>query len=70
MTPLLKILPRRRRFLIVIPVLALLVWALLPPARLNSPSTLLYAIKGSPGKSSDKILRYVDPLIGTVNGGE
>ncbi|OTA95607.1 glycoside hydrolase family 92 protein [Hypoxylon sp. CO27-5] len=69
MTPFLKSFPRRRRFLIVIPVLALLVWALLPPSRLNSPTTLLYAIKGSPGTSSDYILRYVDPLIGTVNGG-
>ncbi|KAI0894747.1 glycoside hydrolase family 92 protein [Annulohypoxylon nitens] len=67
--PLLKSLPRRRRFLIVIPVIALLVWALLPPSRLNSPTTLFRSIKGSSGISSDYILRYVDPLIGTANGG-
>lgn len=69
MTPFLKSIPRRRRFLVVVPVLALLVWALLPPTRLNSPTTLFGAIKGSSIKSSDSILRYIDPLIGTVNGG-
>ncbi|KAI0376486.1 glycoside hydrolase family 92 protein [Hypomontagnella monticulosa] len=69
MTPFLTSIPRRRRFLVVLPVLALLVWALLPPTRLNSPSTLFGAIKGSSIKSSDSILRYIDPLIGTVNGG-
>ncbi|KAI2610536.1 glycoside hydrolase family 92 protein [Hypoxylon sp. NC1633] len=61
--------PRRRRFLVVLPMLALLVWALLPTTRFNSPTTLLRAITGSSGTSSDSILRYVDPLIGTVNGG-
>lgn len=50
MPPLLKSFPRWHRFLFVVPVLALLVWALLP-------------------SSSDNILRYIDPLIGTVNGG-
>ncbi|KAI1208256.1 glycoside hydrolase family 92 protein [Annulohypoxylon truncatum] len=69
MMPLLKSLLRRRRFLIAIPVIALLVWALLPPSRLNSPTTLFHSIKGSSGISSDYILRYVDPLIGTANGG-
>ncbi|KAI0173550.1 glycoside hydrolase family 92 protein [Hypoxylon sp. FL1284] len=69
MTPFIKSLPRRRRFLLVIPALALLVWALLPPTKLNSPRPLFSNMKDSPGKSSDKYLRYVDPLIGTVNGG-
>ncbi|KAI4859467.1 glycoside hydrolase family 92 protein [Hypoxylon rubiginosum] len=69
MTPFLKSLPRFRRFLIILPVLGLLVWALLPPNKLNSPRSLFDVIKDSSGKSSDKFLRYVDPLIGTVNGG-
>ncbi|KAI1371074.1 glycoside hydrolase family 92 protein [Hypoxylon crocopeplum] len=66
--PFLKSIPRRRRFL-VIPLLLLLIWALLPTARLNSPTSLFHAIKGSPGKYSDDILRFINPLIGTVNGG-
>ncbi|OTA98247.1 glycoside hydrolase family 92 protein [Hypoxylon sp. CI-4A] len=49
--PFIKGIPRRRRFLLIFPLAALLVWALLP-----SPS-------------SDNILRYIDPLIGTTNGG-
>ncbi|KAI5856710.1 glycoside hydrolase family 92 protein [Durotheca rogersii] len=70
MAPFLTSFPRRRRFLVVVPVLALLVWALLPSShRFNPPSAFLDAFKGSSRISSDKILRYVDPLIGTVNGG-
>ncbi|KAI1473101.1 glycoside hydrolase family 92 protein [Daldinia caldariorum] len=64
----LKSLPRWRRFLIVVPIVGLLVWVSIPN-RLNSPNTLLQTIKGSSWKYSDDILRYVDPLIGTVNGG-
>ncbi|KAI1078141.1 glycoside hydrolase family 92 protein [Whalleya microplaca] len=61
-------LPRRRRILIIA-VLGLLIWALLPVARFTPSKRLLAAVTGSFGTSSDPILRYVDPLIGTVNGG-
>ncbi|KAH9988428.1 glycoside hydrolase family 92 protein [Xylariaceae sp. FL0662B] len=68
MLSLIASLPRRRRILLIA-VLALLIWALLPAARLNSSRNLLAAVTRSFGMSSDPILRYVDPLIGTVNGG-
>ncbi|KAI1387827.1 glycoside hydrolase family 92 protein [Hypoxylon trugodes] len=69
MTPFINGFPRWRRFLFVIPVTALLVWALLPSSRFNSPTRLLHAGKSSSGRSSDDILRHIDPLIGTTNGG-
>ncbi|KAI1631451.1 glycoside hydrolase family 92 protein [Biscogniauxia mediterranea] len=71
MKRMLKSLLRRRRGLLVLPVVAILVWALLPVERfthaprffLDLTSALDYI-----GSSGD-VLRYVDPLIGTANGG-
>ncbi|KAI0019153.1 glycoside hydrolase family 92 protein [Xylariomycetidae sp. FL0641] len=61
--------PRRRRGLLFIPLLALFVWALLPIGRFDGPRNFLQTLTRSPWTSSDDILRYIDPLIGTTNGG-
>ncbi|KAI0477295.1 alpha-1,2-mannosidase-like protein [Xylariaceae sp. FL0804] len=63
--PLVTRLPRRRR-VILIPVLVLLAWALLPGTGFNPLRQLLRGLRGS---SDEDVLRYVDPLIGTANGG-
>lgn len=62
--------PRRRRVL-AIPLLVLLVWALLPIESFNPPRRLLFGITTTlAGEYGGDVLEYVDPLIGTVNGGE
>ncbi|KAI0396559.1 glycoside hydrolase family 92 protein [Xylariaceae sp. FL0594] len=67
--PLLTSLPRRRRFLVV-PLVVFVVWALLPIEKYNPTRRLLHGIsKGFAPLSDDDVLKYVDPLIGTVNGG-
>ncbi|KAI0968250.1 alpha-1,2-mannosidase-like protein [Xylaria arbuscula] len=67
--PFLKSIPRRRRVFAVVLFFAL-IWALLPIESLNPPRrVLLGAIKALAGKSSSDVLQFVDPLIGTVNGG-
>ncbi|KAI1310598.1 alpha-1,2-mannosidase-like protein [Xylaria venustula] len=67
--PFLKSLPRRRRVFAVALFFAL-VWALLPIESLNPPRrVLLGVIKALTGKSDSDVLQFVDPLIGTVNGG-
>ncbi|KAH9885490.1 glycoside hydrolase family 92 protein [Xylariomycetidae sp. FL2044] len=74
MAPFLKSLPRRRR-LLAIPALlglliGLLVWALLPVESFFTPSAkVLFGLTGTRVKDRNDILSYVDPLIGTVNGG-
>ncbi|KAI0200909.1 alpha-1,2-mannosidase-like protein [Astrocystis sublimbata] len=67
--PLLTTFPRRRRVLAV-PLIVLLVWAILPIEGFNPPRRLLFGLTTTlAGKSADDVLRFVDPLIGTVNGG-
>ncbi|KAI8631347.1 glycoside hydrolase family 92 protein [Xylariaceae sp. FL1651] len=67
--PFLTTFPRRRRIL-VIPLLFLFVWALLPIEKFNPPRKLLLGLTSAlAGKSTSDILQFVDPLIGTVNGG-
>ncbi|KAI0483570.1 alpha-1,2-mannosidase-like protein [Xylaria cf. heliscus] len=67
--PFLTTFPRRRRVLAV-PLFFLLVWAFLPIESFNPPRTLLFGITTAlAGKSTGDILQFVDPLIGTVNGG-
>ncbi|KAK8037903.1 secreted glycosidase [Apiospora phragmitis] len=70
-------LPRRRRVL-VIALFAFFIWALLPIESFNPPRRLLNSVMtaggfglGASTLSGDVggTLRYVDPLIGTVNGG-
>ncbi|KAI1827014.1 alpha-1,2-mannosidase-like protein [Xylaria intraflava] len=62
-------LPRRRRVLGTT-LLVLLVVALLPIEKFNAPRRLFFGITGSlTAKSAIDVLQYVDPLIGTVNGG-
>ncbi|KAI1502125.1 glycoside hydrolase family 92 protein [Biscogniauxia marginata] len=65
----LKALPRRRRSLLILPVLTILVLALLQIKNLSSPRRLLLDLTRALDKSNSDVLRYVDPLIGTVNGG-
>ncbi|KAK8065956.1 secreted glycosidase [Apiospora hydei] len=71
--------PRRRRVL-VIATFAFFIWALLPVKSFNPPRRLLNSVMAAGGLeigattltgsgSVGGILRYVDPLIGTVNGG-
>ncbi|KAJ2973840.1 hypothetical protein NUW58_g8838 [Xylaria curta] len=61
--------PRRRRVLAV-PVFLLFIWALLPMENYNPPRRLLLGITATlAGKAAGDILQFVDPLIGTVNGG-
>ncbi|KAI0601018.1 glycoside hydrolase family 92 protein [Biscogniauxia sp. FL1348] len=71
MKRLLKSLPRRRRtLLLALPVAAILVWAFLPVDSLaHAPRFYLDLTSALGIKSSGDVLRYVDPLIGTVNGG-
>ncbi|KAK7935532.1 glycosyl hydrolase family 92 [Apiospora marii] len=70
-------LPRRKR-VVVIAIFAFLIWALLPIDGFNPPRRLLNSVMTAGGielASSTlpggvgAMLRYVDPLIGTVNGG-
>ncbi|KAI5919631.1 glycoside hydrolase family 92 protein [Camillea tinctor] len=65
----LKSLPRRRRSLLVLPVVAILVWALLPVESFTHPPRFFLDLTSVLDKSSGDVLRYIDPLIGTVNGG-
>ncbi|KAI1336984.1 glycoside hydrolase family 92 protein [Xylariaceae sp. FL0016] len=60
--------PRRRRILLI-PLLILFIWALIPSKEFNPPRKLLLELIGSSAESGNDILRYIDPLIGTVNGG-
>ncbi|RWA04768.1 hypothetical protein EKO27_g10339 [Xylaria grammica] len=67
--PFLTTFPRRRRVL-TFALFSLLVWALLPIESFNPPRKLLLGItKEVVGKSKSDILQFIDPLIGTVNGG-
>ncbi|KAI0408439.1 alpha-1,2-mannosidase-like protein [Xylaria palmicola] len=67
--PFLTTFPRRRRVLTV-PLFFLFIWALLPIESFNPPRRLLLGITGAlAGKSTTDVLQFVDPLIGTVNGG-
>ncbi|KAI1758153.1 alpha-1,2-mannosidase-like protein [Xylaria castorea] len=67
--PFLTTFPRRRRVLAV-PVFFLLIWAFLPIESFNPPRRLLFGITTAlAGKSTSDILQFIDPLIGTVNGG-
>ncbi|KAI1132872.1 alpha-1,2-mannosidase-like protein [Nemania abortiva] len=67
--PFLTTFPRRRRVLAV-PLLLLLIWALLPIESFNPPRKLLLGVATTlRGEPSNDILQFVDPLIGTVNGG-
>ncbi|KAJ3572006.1 hypothetical protein NPX13_g5193 [Xylaria arbuscula] len=67
--PFLKTFPRRRRVFGVV-LLFSFIWALLPVENFNPPRTVLLGItKTLAGKSSSDVLEFVDPLIGTVNGG-
>ncbi|KAI0813040.1 alpha-1,2-mannosidase-like protein [Xylaria sp. FL0064] len=62
-------LPRRRRVFTVALVFTF-IWALLPIESFNPPRRVLLGVtKTLAGKSSDDVLQFVDPLIGTVNGG-
>ncbi|KAK8855770.1 alpha-1-2-mannosidase-like protein [Apiospora arundinis] len=69
--------PRRRR-VFVIAIFAFFIWALLPIESFNPPRRMLNSVMmmgglelgASPLSShTGAMLRYVDPLIGTVNGG-
>ncbi|KAK8111432.1 putative secreted glycosidase [Apiospora kogelbergensis] len=69
--------PRRRR-VFVIAVLAFFIWALLPIESFNPPRRLVNSVMmmgglelgaSSPPGGRESMLKYVDPLIGTVNGG-
>ncbi|KAI1811031.1 glycoside hydrolase family 92 protein [Poronia punctata] len=65
----LKILPRRRR-VFAVPVLVFFLWALLPIESFNPPRTILLGIAGGlTARPSIDVLQYVDPFIGTINGG-
>ncbi|KAI1172090.1 alpha-1,2-mannosidase-like protein [Nemania sp. FL0916] len=67
--PFLTTFPRRRRVLAV-PILFLLLWALLPIESFNPPRRLLFGLsRAFTSKSGNDVLQFVDPLIGTVNGG-
>lgn len=67
--PFLTTFPRRRRVL-AIPLFFLLIWALLPIESFNPPRALLLSVTTTlAGKSGDDILQFIDPLIGTANGG-
>ncbi|KAI0863925.1 alpha-1,2-mannosidase-like protein [Xylaria cubensis] len=67
--PFLTTFPRRRRVLAV-PIVFLLIWAFLPIETFNPPRRMLFGITTAlAGKSTSDILQFVDPLIGTVNGG-
>lgn len=70
--------PRRRR-VFVIAVLAFFIWALLPIESFNPPRRLVNSVMmmgglelgaSSPPGGRESMLKYVDPLIGTVNGGQ
>ncbi|KAI0875709.1 glycoside hydrolase family 92 protein [Hypoxylon argillaceum] len=68
--PFLTTFPRRRRVLAVPLLFFLLIWASLPIESFNPPRRLLLGLTTTlKGKSSNDILQFVDPLIGTVNGG-
>ncbi|TGJ88028.1 hypothetical protein E0Z10_g794 [Xylaria hypoxylon] len=67
--PFLTTFPRRRR-VFTFALFSLFIWAILPIESFNPPRRLLLGItKTVVGKSSDDILQFIDPLIGTVNGG-
>ncbi|KAI0142900.1 glycoside hydrolase family 92 protein [Xylariaceae sp. FL1272] len=68
--PFLTSFPRRRRLLPLV-IVVLVVWAFIPIDRYNPPRRILLGLTDTiAGKSTgDDVLRYVDPLIGTVNGG-
>lgn len=68
--PFLTTFPRRRRVLAV-PLFLLVVWAFLPIESFNPPRRLLFGVTAAlAGKSTGDVLQFIDPLIGTVNGGE
>jgi hypothetical protein len=69
MAPHLASFPRKRRVLVLV-FFVLCIWALLPMHSLNLPRRALQAALGSTYLSGFDALQYVDPLIGTVNGGE
>ncbi|KAK8046567.1 glycosyl hydrolase family 92 [Apiospora saccharicola] len=69
--------PRRKR-VIVVAIFAFFIWALLPIESFNPPRRLLNSVMSAGGIELGSstlpggvgaMLRYVDPLIGTVNGG-
>ncbi|KAI1322739.1 glycoside hydrolase family 92 protein [Xylariaceae sp. FL0255] len=64
---LLTTIPRRRRLHSVV-LLLLLIWALFLFSRFDTPRGALSIFNGGISGKVD-ILQYVDPLIGTVNGG-
>ncbi|KAK5626370.1 hypothetical protein RRF57_002085 [Xylaria bambusicola] len=67
--PFLKSFPRRRRVFSVV-LLFTFIWALLPVESFNPPRRVLLSItKTLAGKSNIDVLEFIDPLIGTVNGG-
>lgn len=70
--------PRRKR-VVVVAIFAFFIWAFLPIKGFNPPRRLLNSVMTAGGielASSTlpggvgAMLRYVDPLIGTVNGGQ
>ena len=67
--PFLKTFPRRRR-VFAVALFFSFIWALLPVESFNPPRRVLLGItKTLAGKSSSDVLEFIDPLIGTVNGG-
>ncbi|KAI1118384.1 alpha-1,2-mannosidase-like protein [Nemania sp. NC0429] len=67
--PFLTTFPRRRRILAG-PLFFLFIWALLPIESFNPPRRLLFGITAALGRDArTDVLQFVDPLIGTVNGG-
>ncbi|KAK8136537.1 glycosyl hydrolase family 92 [Apiospora sp. TS-2023a] len=69
--------PRRKRVIVVV-IFAFFIWALLPIESFNPPRRLLNSVMSAGGIELGSstlpggvgaMLRYVDPLIGTVNGG-
>lgn len=69
MAPHITSFPRRRRVLALVAFL-FFIWALLPIQSYNFPRKLLLGALGTTYLSGYDTLKYVDPLIGTVNGGE
>lgn len=68
MAPFLTSAPRLKRT-VVVGVFLFVMWVLLPTGEKRLPKRFVSFWKGGRMSTGADILRYIDPLIGTVNGG-
>jgi hypothetical protein len=61
--------PRLKRMSLAVVICLITIWALLPIGGSRGSDRMFSAIVGARLSSGADVLRYIDPLIGTTNGG-